>query len=341
MKITMLAGGVGGAKFALGLRALLQARHPDHELRIIANVGDDMWLTGLKVCPDLDSLMYALAGVNDAQRGWGREDESTRVSAELSEFGVGWPWFTLGDLDLGTHIARSALLREGLPLSDVTRRLSARWDLGARLLPAAETDLETWVELEAGCAETGTVHFEEWWVRLRAGIPAHRFHQRGTQPAQPGAGVLEAIADADAVLFAPSNPVVSIGTICGFPAADGPGITGIPEIADALRTTRAPVVGVSPIIDSAPLRGMARQCLQSLGWECSARAVGLAYGARSAGGLLDGWLVDEADASAVSELRSAGLHAQAAPLWMTDAATSQDLAAAALQLADLVSSSPR
>lgn len=335
MKITMLAGGVGGAKFARGLRSLLQRHHPGHELRIIANVGDDMWLNGLKVCPDLDSLMYALAGVNDAERGWGRAGESSRVSAELSAFGVGWPWFTLGDLDLGTHIARTSLLREGLALSEVTARLSARWDLGATLLPAADTDLETWVELEPGHGEDGTVHFEEWWVRLRAGIPARRFSQRGPDPAQPGARVLSAIEDADVVLIAPSNPVVSIGTICGFPAVKGfaPGPSGVPGIAEALRSTSAPVVGVSPIIDAAPLRGMARQCLEALGQPCSALAVGLGYGARRDGGLLDAWLVDEVDGGSLGPLREAGLEATAVPLWMNDAATSEALAAAALEAA--------
>lgn len=337
MKITMLAGGVGGAKFARGLLGLLQREHPDHELRIIANVGDDMWLNGLKVCPDLDSLMYSLAGVNDLERGWGRAGESTRVSAELSAFGVGWPWFTLGDLDLGTHIARTAMLGDGLPLSAVTERLSVRWDLGARLLPAAETDLETWVELEPGHGESGSVHFEEWWVRLRAGIPAHRFSQRGPDPAQPGAGVHAAISDADVVLIAPSNPVVSIGTICGFPATEGfaPGPAGVPGIAAALRSTAAPVVGVSPIIDDVPLRGMARQCLEALGQQCSALAVGLGYGARSAGGLLDAWLVDDADSHSLAPLREAGLEAAAVPLWMNDAMTSEALAADALALAGL------
>lgn len=334
MRITVLAGGVGGAKFAKGLRALLRRQQQDYELTIIANVGDDMWLSGLKVCPDLDSLMYALAGVNDAERGWGRQGESERVSAEMDAYGVGWPWFTLGDLDLGTHIARTGLLREGLTLSAATTRLCSRWELGARLLPAADTDVETWVELAEGHGESGALHFEEWWVRLRAGIPAARFTQRGADAAQPGAGVRGAILEADAVLLAPSNPVVSLGTMLGFPGAGGrDGVPGIPGIAEAVRETSAPVVGISPIIESAPLRGMARQCLEALGQECTAQAVGLAYGARSAGGLLDGWLVDTADADALPVLREGGLDARAVPLWMTDEEASAALAAGALQLA--------
>lgn len=334
MRITVLAGGVGGAKFAKGLRALLRRQQQDYELTIIANVGDDMWLSGLKVCPDLDSLTYALAGVNDAERGWGRQGESERVSAEMDAYGVGWPWFTLGDLDLGTHIARTGLLREGLTLSAATTRLCSRWELGARLLPAADTDVETWVELAEGHGESGALHFEEWWVRLRAGIPAARFTQRGADAAQPGAGVRKAILEADAVLLAPSNPVVSLGTMLGFPGAGGrDGVPGIPGIAEAVRETSAPVVGISPIIKSAPLRGMARQCLEALGQECTAQAVGLAYGARSAGGLLDGWLVDTADADALPVLREGGLDARAVPLWMTDEEASAALAAGALQLA--------
>lgn len=339
MKVTVVAGGVGGAKFVKGLRALLQRDHPEQEISVVANVGDDMWLSGLKVCPDLDSLMYALAGVNDAERGWGRQDESERVSAEMDSYGVGWPWFTLGDLDLGTHIARTGLLREGLPLSEVTARLCSRWDLGARLLPAADSEVETWVELEPGhqepdSEEPRSVHFEEWWVRLRAGVPASRFHQRGAAEAQPGVGVREAILEADVVLLAPSNPVVSVGTVLGFPGGEGrEGVPGIPGIAEAVRQTHASVVGVSPIIGQSPVHGMARQCLEAVGQECSAQAVGLAHGARSEGGLLDGWLVDTEDAPALEPLRRAGLKAEAVPLWMSEEETSAALAADALKLA--------
>lgn len=339
MRITMLAGGVGGAKFAQGVRALLrtpqfQRDHPDSELTIVTNVGDDMWLSGLKVCPDLDSIMYALADVNDTARGWGRQDESERVSAEMGAYGVGWPWFTLGDLDLGTHIARTGLLGDGHPLSEVTAQLCSRWELGALLLPSSDDDVETWVELEPGYGEPESVHFEEWWVRLRAKVPARRFIQRGADSAQPGAGVVGAIADADVVILAPSNPVVSLGTILGYPGAGGrAGVPGIPGVAEAVRETPAPVLGVSPIIESNPLRGMARQCLEALGQECSAEAVGLAYGSRRSGGLLDGWLVDDADAAALPALRQTGLTARSAPLWMTDAETSRQLAADTLDLA--------
>ena len=175
-RFVVLAGGVGGARFVRGLRLLCQQRWPDGsggtaaEVTVVVNTGDDLWLAGLRVTPDLDSLLYALAGVNDAERGWGRAGESERVSAELTAFGVGWPWFTLGDLDLGTHIARTAMLRDGLPLSAATARIQARWPIGVRLLPATDDEVETHVVVTEDGAER-ELHFEEWWVRTRAALP--------------------------------------------------------------------------------------------------------------------------------------------------------------------------
>jgi LPPG:FO 2-phospho-L-lactate transferase len=323
MRITILAGGVGGARFTSAVREHLRdleaAGGGPSEITVVANTGDDMWLTGLKVCPDLDSLTYALGGVNDTERGWGRAGESERVSAELTAFGVGWPWFTLGDLDLGTHIARTSMLRDGLTLSEATERITARWPLGVRLLPMSDDDVETHVEVEIPGEDVRLLHFEEWWVRLRASVPARRFVQTGVETARPAPGVLEAIADTDAVLVAPSNPVVSIGTILG-----------VPGIADALRATTAPVVGVSPVIGGAVVRGMADACLAAIGVETSAEAVGLHYGSRSTGGLLDAWLVGEEDAGAVSALEAAGPRTRSVPLWLRDRETSARLAADAI-----------
>ncbi|WP_230671208.1 2-phospho-L-lactate transferase [Rathayibacter sp. Leaf248] len=323
MRITILAGGVGGARFTSAVREHLRdleaAGGGPSEITVVANTGDDMWLTGLKVCPDLDSLTYALGGVNDTERGWGRAGESERVSAELTAFGVGWPWFTLGDLDLGTHIARTSMLRDGLTLSEATERITARWPLGVRLLPMSDDDVETHVEVEIPGEGVRLLHFEEWWVRLRASVPASRFVQTGVETARPAPGVLEAIADTDAVLVAPSNPVVSIGTILG-----------VPGIADALRATAAPVVGVSPVIGGAVVRGMADACLAAIGVETSAEAVGLHYGSRSTGGLLDAWLVGEEDAGAVSALEAADLRTRSVPLWLRDRETSARLAADAI-----------
>ncbi len=321
MKITVLAGGVGGSRFLKGVRASVRD-DPDSAVTAVVNTGDDMWLAGLRIAPDLDTITYALAGVNDEERGWGRVGETERVAAEMAAFGVGWPWFTLGDLDLGTHIARTAFLREGLPLSEATRRITARWPLGAgsvdiRLLPATDDEVETHV-----VTEQGELHFEEWWTRLRASLPARAFVQTGVASAAPAPGVLDAIAEADVVLLAPSNPVVSIGTILG-----------IPGIRDAVAATAAPVVGVSPIIGGAVVRGMADACLAAIGVETDAAAVARHYGARSAGGLLDGWLVDEVDAAAVAGLDAQGIRARALPLRMRDEATSAAIAHAALDLA--------
>ncbi len=319
-KLTILAGGVGGARFVRGARALAATR--DLDITVIANTGDDLWLTGLRVCPDLDSIMYSLGEANDTERGWGRAGESERVSAELTAYGVGWPWFTLGDLDLGTHIARTALLREGLPLTEVTERLAARWNLGVRLLPATDDEVETNVEVTDEGGEPRLLHFEEWWVRHRGSIPTRGFVQRGLESSTAAPAALEAIASADVVLLAPSNPVVSIGTILALPG-----------MGQALRDTAAPVVGVSPIISGAAVRGMAELCLRTIGVEVSAAGVGLHYGSRRVGGILDGWLVDSTDDTVLPALARAGIPARAVPLWMTSDEASAAIVADALNLA--------
>jgi len=312
--ITILSGGVGGARFARGVREHLRRTGSDAELRIVVNTGDDMWLAGLRITPDLDSVMYTLAGANDEVRGWGRIGETERVSAELNAYGVGWPWFTLGDLDLGTHIARSAFLKEGLTLSEATARIQARWDVGASLIPVTDSEVETHVVVEGG-----SMHFQEWWTRHRASVSALGFEQRGVSSATATDAALAAIADADVVLIAPSNPVVSIGTVLG-----------IPGIRAALAATKAPVVGVSPIINGAVVRGMADACLTAIGVETSAEAVARHYGARSAGGLLDAWLIDNSDSADVD-----GIDVHSVPLWMADIDTSAQLAADALKAAGL------
>ena len=330
MQITVLAGGVGGARFVRGVREECRRRWPDGNggteasVDVVVNTGDDLWLAGVRLMPDFDSLLYALAGVNDTERGWGRAGETERVAAELREWGVGWPWFTLGDLDLGTHLARTAWLGEGLSVSEVARRLQLRWPLGVRLLPATDTEVDTHVLVADPDEVDGEreLHFQEWWTRYRASLPAIAFRQRNIEAARPAPGVVEAIIGADVVLIAPSNPVVSVGTI-----------VSVPGIRKALVETHAPVVGVSPIIGGKVVRGMADACLPAIGVETTAEAVGRHYGSRASGGLLDGWLVDESDAAAVGALADTDLVAASVPLWMRDLDTSADLAGATLDLA--------
>jgi LPPG:FO 2-phospho-L-lactate transferase len=327
MQITVLSGGVGGARFLRGVRAWARNTHPDgaggttDTITAIVNTGDDMWLTGLRITPDLDSIMYTLAGANDEERGWGRVGETERVSGELRAYGVGWPWFTLGDLDIGTHLARSHFLRSGLTLSEATERITARWNIGVRLLPVTNSEVETHVVVDDG----EPLHFQEWWTRHRAAVPARAFVQNNVVDAVPAPGVVEAIASADVVLVAPSNPVVSIGTVLG-----------IPGIRDALAAASAPIVGISPIINGSVVRGMADACLTAIGVETSAGAVAAHYGSRASGGLLDAWLIDEVDAAASSHIEAVGIRPSVVPLWMRDVPTTEQLVADAVAVAQQI-----
>ena len=310
MRITVLAGGVGAARFLRGLKSAA----PDAQITVIGNTGDDITLFGLRVCPDLDTVMYTLGGGINEEQGWGRADETFSVRDELAAYGAGPAWFTLGDRDFATHILRSQLLAEGQPLSAVTEVLCRRWQPGVRLLPMSDDPVETHVEIQS--AERTLVHFQEWWVRLHAKVPALGITAVGAADATPAPGVLDAIADADIVLFPPSNPVVSIGTILSVP--------GIRE-ALAART----VVGVSPIIGGAPVRGMADACLTAIGVETSAAAVAAHYGAA----LINGWLVDDQDKAAADDPALAGIEVRALPLYMRDLPATAAIARAALDLA--------
>jgi 2-phospho-L-lactate transferase len=316
MRIVALAGGVGGARFLRGLLAGLKVDDPAATVTVIGNTGDDITLFGLRVCPDLDTVMYTLGGGIHEEQGWGRSDESFGVKAELSAYGAQPDWFGLGDRDIATHLLRTAWLAEGIPLSEVTRRLCERWQPGVRLLPMSDDRVETHVVIDDPAADAGvrTVHFQEWWVRLHAGVVAREILAVGAAESTPAPGVIEAIHDADVVLLPPSNPVVSIGTILQ-----------VPGIRDALLDTRAPVVGVSPIIAGAPVRGFADACLTAIGVATTAQAVGELYGSK----LLDGWLVDTIDADA----RVDGVEVRARPLLMRDVESTMAIARAALSLA--------
>ncbi len=311
MQIVALAGGVGGARFLRGLRHAV----PSAEVTVIVNTGDDTTLYGLRICPDLDTVMYTLGGGIDDERGWGRRDESWRAKEELVAYGSPTAWFGLGDRDLATHLRRTQLMLGGLSLTEVTASLCERWQPGVTLLPMTDVQAETHVTVTFE-GERRAMHFQEWWIRHQAALPAEAISLIAHTDLLPAPGVLEAIDSADVVLLPPSNPVVSIGTILQ--------IKGITEALGA-----KPVVGLSPIVGGAPVRGMADACLTAIGVETSAEAVGPHYGARAPGGLLDGWLVDSADASATVP----GVTVRAVPLLMTDLQTTAAMARAALDLA--------
>lgn len=264
--------------------------------------------------------MYTLGGGINEEQGWGRTDETFQVKDELKAYGVGPDWFGLGDRDFATHIVRTQMLGAGYPLSAVTEALCERWRPGVRLLPMTDDRVETHVAVDLD-GERRAVHFQEYWVRLRASVDALAVVPVGAEQSKPAPGVLEALAEADVVLFPPSNPVVSIGTILA-----------VPGVREAIAEAGVPVVGLSPIVGGAPVRGMADKMLSAIGVETTAAAVAEHYGS----GLLDGWLVDGADTAAVAEVEAAGIRCRAVPLMMTDVEATAAMAREALALAEEV-----
>jgi LPPG:FO 2-phospho-L-lactate transferase len=316
VKATVLVGGVGGARFLVGVRAA----YPEAEITAVVNVGDDIWLHGLRICPDLDTCMYTLGGGIDPERGWGHVNETWSVRDELAAYGADPDWFGLGDKDTATHLVRSRMLRAGYPLSDVTAALCHRWQPGVTLLPVTDDRVETHVVVDdpdTGEKARKAIHFQEWWIRHKGELPAHRFASVGADDATILPAARDAITSADVVLIAPSNPVVSIGSLLEVPGA-----------RDALRATAAKVVGVSPIVGGRPLRGMADRCLAAIGVDTTAEAVGRHYGARSAGGILDGWLVHSGETADVP-----GVAVRSVPLLMTDVGATAQMARDAVGLA--------
>ncbi|QJY46721.1 2-phospho-L-lactate transferase [Pseudonocardia broussonetiae] len=316
MKVTVLVGGVGGARFLVGVRAA----YPEAEITAVVNVGDDIWLHGLRICPDLDTCMYTLGGGIDPERGWGHAGETWSVRDELAAYGADPDWFGLGDKDTATHLVRSRMLRAGYPLSDVTAALCHRWQPGVTLLPVTDDRVETHVVVDdpaTGPKAQKAIHFQEWWIRHKGELPAHRFASIGADEATILPAARDAITGADVVLMAPSNPVVSIGTLLEVPGA-----------RVALAATPAKVVGVSPIIGGRPLRGMADRCLTAIGVDTTAEAVGRHYGARTTGGVLDGWLVHSGETADVP-----GVAVRSVPLLMSSTEATAQMARDAVELA--------
>ncbi|HEX7463586.1 MAG TPA: 2-phospho-L-lactate transferase [Actinomycetota bacterium] len=274
MRIVALAGGIGAGKFLRGLASNV----PPEQVTVIVNTADDMVINGLHVSPDLDSVTYWLGDVMDRDRGWGRRDETFRAMEELRRFDEDFAWFNLGDLDLATHMLRTRLLAEGVPLSHVAARIAERFGIVPRILPASDDPVTTRVTVVSMGRELD-LHFQEYWVRRHAQDEVRAIRYEGATQARPAPGVLESIADAEAIIICPSNPVASVGPILA--------IRGVRE---ALEERRDVVVGVSPIVGGAPLAGMADKLMPVVGLEVSALGAALVYE-----GLLAGWVVDEAD----------------------------------------------
>jgi LPPG:FO 2-phospho-L-lactate transferase len=322
VKVVVVVGGVGGARFLQGVKHALglPGAEAEHEVTALVNTGDDVWLHGLRICPDLDTCMYTLGGGIDTERGWGRTEETWTVKDELAAYDAGSEWFGLGDKDIATHLVRTRMLRAGYPLSAVTEALCARWQPGVTLLPMSDDRVETHVVVDdPDTGERGAIHFQEWWIRHHAALPAHSIVPIGADEATPAPGVLDALAAADVVLLAPSNPVVSVGTVLS-----------VPGVRTALVKTEARIVGVSPIVNDRPVRGMADACLAAIGVETTAEAVGRHYGSRraSAEGLLDGWLVHTGDPAVVPDV-----DVRAVPLLMSDVDATAEMVRAAFSLA--------
>jgi LPPG:FO 2-phospho-L-lactate transferase len=309
-RVTVLAGGVGGARFLQGLIDVVDPA----TVTIVGNVGDDLEPYGLHVSPDLDTVLYTLTGRIDAQKGWGVRGDTPRALEQARELGAD-AWFWLGDLDLGLHLARTELLRQGLPLSAATARLAAAMGLRATLLPATDDRLRTMITIP-----DGEVDFQTYYVRRGHADPVLRIRFDGAEAARPAPGVLEAIAAADVVVIAPSNPFISIDPILA-----------VPGIRAAVAARRERVVAVSPIVAGKALRGPAAAMLSSLGHETS--AVGVAGLYRSLAASL---LIDREDAAAAGRVEKLGLRPRVTGTVMVDVAASRALAAEALAAGGLV-----
>jgi LPPG:FO 2-phospho-L-lactate transferase len=306
--IAVLAGGVGAARFLQGLVRVVDPA----DITVIVNTGDDTNLHGLHISPDLDTVTYTLAGASNSETGWGLAGESFRAMSALGRYG-GATWFNLGDLDLGTHLFRTGQLRAGATLSEVTAAITAAWGIELRILPMSDDPVRTTVELSTG----EVVEFQEYFVRLRHEVEIASIELRGIETARPAPGVLEALEEAEAIVLAPSNPVVSIGPILAVP-----GVRGV------LERRRSAVVAISPIVAGEALKGPAARMLRELGHEQSALGV-----ARLLSPVIGGFVLDEADADLAPGVESLGLSVRVEDTIMRDEVVTERLARAALGIA--------
>jgi LPPG:FO 2-phospho-L-lactate transferase len=312
MKVAALAGGIGAGKFLRGLTRVV----PGEDLSVIVNVADDVVVHGLHVSPDPDSVTYWLGDAFDRERGWGRRGETFRANEQLAAFDADRAWFGLGDLDLGTHLFRTGLLAGGVPLSEITGRIAARFGIEARLLPVSDDRIETRIECVAPNGSRLDLHFQEYWVRRHGTDDVTGVRYEGAAGARPAPGVVEAIAAADAVVICPSNPVVSIGPILA-----------VPGVREAVSARRDAVTGVSGIVGGAPVAGMADRLMPAVGIDVSAFGVATSYK-----DLLAAWLVDHADAGAVAGVEGLGIRCRAMDTIMIDDDRAEAVARAALEL---------
>jgi LPPG:FO 2-phospho-L-lactate transferase len=304
MKVAVLTGGVGGARF---LRGMVDAVDPSGVTAIV-NVGDDLEVLGLAVSPDLDSVLYTLAGWGDEERGWGRADETWHALETVEALG-GETWFRLGDRDIGLHLLRTAAVRAGTPLSAVTMRLAAAAGIEATILPATDDRLSTWLE-----TPNGSFAFQEWFVARAHRDPVDRVRFEGATHARPAPGVLEALHEADAIVIAPSNPYVSIGPILA-----------VERIRRALERRRVPCVAVSPLIGGRAVKGPAATMLERLQGGTTAGHVADCYSS-----LIDALVFDEVDAADASAVSAHGVRPVIASTLMRDEEARRRLAEATL-----------
>ena len=304
MRVALLSGGVGGARF---LRGLVDAVDPA-EVTAIVNVGDDLEVLGVQVSPDLDSILYALAGLADEERGWGRADETWNALSTVERLG-GEAWFRLGDRDLGLHLVRTQALREGMSLSAITARLAAALGLQSAILPATDESLRTWLD-----TPNGSFPFQQWFVARAHRDPVDRVRYEGAADAHPAPGVLESLHEADLILIAPSNPFVSIGPILA-----------VERIRSALERRRVPCVAVSPLIGGRAVKGPAAEMLLRLQGGTTPAHLAQCYP-----GLIDALVIDEADADSTDALAAHGVRQVVTHTLMRDAASRRRLAETAL-----------